>query len=1189
MKLAPLFATADLPSLSFPVSPPFPLKKEKFEKARVSSHPRISRKMAETVTELEEIESLLLHSRSNQEKALGYGNLLLFQERLCGGSSMIGALRERLPRLLRPIRADIFVEDEEVASQALKCLGFVIYHPDLVIAIPDGDTCAIVESIVKLITNTKMKAICNLGVWCISMQQFHSSFVIAQSNPLLGAVIYALDNPMGSLSTTFEATQALVKLVSQMSDNMRTLSSMWAPPIYRRLLSLDKKERDMSIRCLQKVKSCILPPLPTLSKVVSADIQQKLLYQLDALLQQSGCKVHAIQAWGWLIRLLGFYTIKHRRLLNQLLKVPEKTFSDNDPQVQIASQVAWEALIDVFVQFHLPMIQEQTGKFDDDLQEKGVSLKLSHQLTDPRGGKHSSTEGSTSDCQSQFSRFQKIIKLLMKPLVGIMSSRCSITVHLSCLKTWCYLLHKLVLLVNCASLIPLVLEPMLLVVFQKGPDNKSYCIWKSCIDLFDDFISSKVKVHNDENVGVDLTPVNITSGDANMWKNYSIKWMSWDLKMLNFNLRMIQSIVPSVLKQNTSSEVAKMASAAVLQLFCSVLKGVKIEFQQLSQPFSSILLSLNMILTFIKDWYEDVTGKFANCFHQELHYATLQLLQTAIEELPDSILSSPLYEFRLDIKMINNLWSADVIQNVRGHLSGISMMLCMDAVSPISFCVLLYLIVGATYSSSITGEILFTKMEKFSQIAFSVVDPIQNLHAVVEMQYIYMFKSVTNGLYWLKVWKVFAKSLKERFDKVISSPFVITETHLHLLVYYLCFPLEMSSSTCLLMTADDDESTGKHVFTSENKHELELIMDTWKSLYDSVNHVIKDRCTKIHFSEGLCQRLLAIVNGRDKMNAVLQSFTFLWFYGEMAIHVLNQVRMPGALSQQRRQQKGDKRNSLEFVARFLQFSLTFVETIQRVDCSTVSRVCTAVCNLLIHLETKDDILLFMEVFSEALVQSLSSFSMLSTNAQVQSLASQIENMWIQLLDCMERSHPPLIYDSSLLHLQAPLLFAGLDHSHATIANATISFWNRTYAKGISLSYPSCLLPVLDKLSRGGKLHLRKIPDEFEAAETSSGPKWLTVTATQKKNSKRVSFMKDDKNVEFVKVPALGLKRKKMELTEHQREVKRLQQGRGRDCMGHGPGLKTYTSMDFSQGNEHSQDTEEPLDADAILKKLRMGS
>lgn len=70
--------------------------------------------MAEAVIRLEEIERHLVICRSNQEKSLGYGTLLLLQERLCGDPSTIEALRERLPRLLPLIRVDIFVEDEEV-------------------------------------------------------------------------------------------------------------------------------------------------------------------------------------------------------------------------------------------------------------------------------------------------------------------------------------------------------------------------------------------------------------------------------------------------------------------------------------------------------------------------------------------------------------------------------------------------------------------------------------------------------------------------------------------------------------------------------------------------------------------------------------------------------------------------------------------------------------------------------------------------------------------------------------------------------------------------------------------------------------------------------------------------------------------------------------------------------------------
>lgn len=58
-----------------------------------------------------------------------------------------------------------------------------------------------------------------------------------------------------------------MKLATQLSENMRGLSDTWAPSIYRRLLSIDRRERDMSARCLLKIKSSILPPTSTLSKV----------------------------------------------------------------------------------------------------------------------------------------------------------------------------------------------------------------------------------------------------------------------------------------------------------------------------------------------------------------------------------------------------------------------------------------------------------------------------------------------------------------------------------------------------------------------------------------------------------------------------------------------------------------------------------------------------------------------------------------------------------------------------------------------------------------------------------------------------------------------------------------------------------------------------------------------------------
>ena len=72
----------------------------------------------------------------------------------------------------------------------------------------------------------------------------------------------------------------------------------------------------------------------------------KLLNGMKDLLD-NGMKIQAIHAWGWFVRMLGSYASRNRHLVNDMLKIPERTFTDLDPQVQIATQVPYESL------FHL--------------------------------------------------------------------------------------------------------------------------------------------------------------------------------------------------------------------------------------------------------------------------------------------------------------------------------------------------------------------------------------------------------------------------------------------------------------------------------------------------------------------------------------------------------------------------------------------------------------------------------------------------------------------------------------------------------------------------------------------------------------------------------------------------------------------------------------------------------------------
>lgn len=69
-------------------------------------------------------------------------------------------------------------------------------------------------------------------------------------------------------------------------------------------------------------------------------MNMKLLSRMNDLLD-NGMKTQAICAWGWLIRMVGSHALKNRHLVNDMLKIPERTFTDLDPQVQIATQVLY--------------------------------------------------------------------------------------------------------------------------------------------------------------------------------------------------------------------------------------------------------------------------------------------------------------------------------------------------------------------------------------------------------------------------------------------------------------------------------------------------------------------------------------------------------------------------------------------------------------------------------------------------------------------------------------------------------------------------------------------------------------------------------------------------------------------------------------------------------------------------------
>ncbi|KAL8136082.1 uncharacterized protein LOC141713639 [Apium graveolens] len=1121
--------------------------------------------MANFTDQLKKIETLLTTST---EKPFAYSTLLHLQEQATNDPALIQLLVDSFDSLVSFILSDVSTLDEEIAVQALKCLGFMVYHPSLVSVVSVNDASMIVEVLEKVITTTHIKSVCNLGVWCISIQQLNPSFLAGKHHSLLRAIIHALDNPIGSLSTTFEAMQAVVKLTTQLNDVMKDTSNVWAPPVYRRLLSVDKRERDMAQRCLLKIKSTIYPPALALSKVVSLDMKRKLLPTMKELLSQ-GLKIQTLQAWGWFIRLIGPYAIKNGHLINDMLKIPEQTFSDLDPQVQIASQVAWEGLVDALIQ---PPKQAPATNSGHSIDKEKRSI-----------------DSNEFEADRQLKR----IKLIMTPLTGIMSSKCDVSIHLSCLKTWCHLLQKLDAHVNCPSVMKLVWEPMLEVVFQTRPDNKNMLLINICTDLLDNFALARSEdLRSDLNDQIRSLlsaeihiPGPLFSGESS-WKHCAIKWLPWDLTQLVFFTKMLHILISHCPVTSVDPETKSLLCDAALRIFRTVLRGVKNILMDSSLTYEEIMVSIRKILMFVNKICEGAVEDSGNNYK---HHISLQFVKAITEELDTSILGSPLYKVALGSNYISNLRTVSEFR--QGKMPGTLSMDHLNMSTPIVcltvyyICVVMKLILDEPKAGSIIQG-----MSGYLCSVLSSYSPLEILQAINSMFNKHLL------LECLDAWVVVANCLKNYLDSVKDLSVLETESDKHgyiVLCHFLSHPIAVFSCPQRQLSPVKTICTLQSCVSlkEQRDHELEKVVEVWKILYVSVNRVAQPKCfSSKSFSEDLCsmfnwwleerRNMLESDNGLIQMEKV-EDHELFYLCGEIAISVLEQTMTHEKKCGTTSEEFGSSRTSnsinniLQFASRYLSLPWMRTPSTFSNDLAVVSRVFSTLVHFVGSLCFQEQIIYFMKIMGQPLCEWIS-----HSEVHNESSKYQLQLLWVKILNSLRSSWPPINFDSSFLKLQAPLLESTLDHPNNAISEPTTKFWNSTYGEQIQLNYPEILIPILDKLSRNGAIKLCRA-SHFKLDGCLQGYK---VTATPNPGSKRVELAGESQK--DCQHNNSSLKRKRPELTEHQKEVRRAQQGRARDCDGRGPGIRTYTSVDFSQGNEESQESQEIRNADAILEMLR---
>ncbi|CAL8320376.1 unnamed protein product [Merluccius merluccius] len=192
------------------------------------------------------------------------------------------------------------------------------------------------------------------------------------------------------------------------------------------------------------------------------------------------------------------------------------------------------------------------------------------------------------------------------------------------------------------------------------------------------------------------------------------------------------------------------------------------------------------------------------------------------------------------------------------------------------------------------------------------------------------------------------------------------------------------------------------------------------------------------------------------------------------------------------------------------------------------------------------------------------------------LVTKLEKLLVELLGCLQ-SRSMLAYDDQLLASLSPLLCVAFPHKNKQLRTQATHFWNATFAKSSSLTYPEELKPVLSQLKQKTAIilpgfeaitvsdeHSGQYSSECSQLETklsgvqvsSTGKRdsllgraaelkdWSSNTLSKPVSTKldfgspklpRKGDLEDEASIDFVFIPP---ENKERVLTEHQKEVKR---------------------------------------------------
>ncbi|NXE11240.1 RIF1 protein, partial [Lophotis ruficrista] len=1082
------------------------------------------------------------------------------------GKEFTADVRRHFPRLCKVFKAHISSQNSELSNAALQALGFCVFNSKITAELPATEVQDLLSTVNSVAVKTSDKNTRTRALWVISKQTFPSEIVKKEVSSIISTLETILTKgDVQSMVVEYEALNVIIRLMEQTPAQMGEEAVRWAKLIIPLVVHSAHKVQLRGATALEMGMPLLLQKQQEVAAITEHLMTTKLISELQKLFSTKN-ETYVLKLWPLFVKLLGKTLHRSGSFINSLLQLEELGFRSGSPVVKKIAFIAWKSLIDNFA--------------------------LNPDIL----------------CSA------KRLKLLMQPLSSIHVRTEALA--LTKLEVWWYLLMRLgpQLPANfeqvCVPLIQSTLSLDSSAALQgtpsRVPANQSLASANSAQKPGPYPLASPATPRmnlNSSTVGVVVIPsiqllgiemlLHFLMGpevlDFAKQNNLVLSLEPLQYPLINspsFFCKHASTFINAV--QDGFIAIGKEVPDCMLNVIWKDINGyVKTAIESGNKKEKQGSEVLTMLLQALKN-----TARSNSLPVQKV----LSLIDITVKELPPKVLGSPAYQVA-DMDLLNGTPALFLIQ-LPFHNN-----LLECCVTDERFFVILEKLVGYVLSGPT------------SPLAFS-----ESVICIINQS----AKQVENKEHLWRMWSIVVNPLTEWINRTNEVNQGDALEHNFNAVY-----------SALLLPVS-------HIFPVQEfpQPTMKSLLRTWSDLYRAFarcaalvataeeNLCCEELCAKIISGlEGETPVMFPMMDGLTHVISVMVDCINFAPYGTKYQPKTRSPQTPSDWSKKKKEPLGKLTSLFKLLVMLLNSFHVFSskEICSETLVSVGPSIIAILHNIISHVSLPSVIGTMFAIFSKPLAVFYEKTKLADVSKVYSNLTTKLEKLLAEVILCLQ-SHCTGSYDSELLEQLSPLLCEIFQHKSKQIRNQCAHFWNATFAKATSLTYPEELKSVLSQAKKKIPLLLPGF-ESVEIAEEYSGPfsdamensqldakiSGLEVKLGQKRDSilaqtselknevkdkssnaqvtsaklklefsssktKSGILLEEEKSVDFVFIPP---ETKARILTEHQKEVLRSK----RDGI---PAM--YNNLDTSQDttlfSQYTQSQEDSLEKSPLTENAK---